>query len=142
MLWIKAFHLIAVIAWFAGLFYLPRLFVYHSETQDNEGYSRFCRMEQKLYYVIMTPAAVAAIAFGLLLLFYYDLWRLHAAAGWLHGKLVLVALLVIFHFLCGNWVRSFQERKNRHRARFFRIVNEFPTLILIPVVILSVVRPF
>lgn len=142
MLWAKAFHLIAVVAWFAGLFYLPRLFVYHIETTDEAGYERFSLMEQKLYYVIMTPAAVTAIVLGLLLLFYYDLWNVHARAGWLHGKLALVLLLVLFHAYCGKCLQDFRLRNNRHSARFFRIINEFPTLVLVSVVIFSVVKPF
>lgn len=142
MLWAKAFHIIALVAWFAGLFYLPRLFVYHIETTDQAGHERFSLMEQKLYYVIMTPAAVVTIALGLILLFYYDLWTVYAKAGWLHSKLTLVVLLVAFHIFCGKCLKDFHQKQNKRSARFFRIINEFPTLVLIPVVIFSVVKPF
>lgn len=140
MIWIKAFHLIAMVAWFAGLFYLPRLFVYHAQAKDNISIERFNTMEQKLYYFIMMPAAFATLFFGVILFFDAPHYYLHAR--WMQAKLLLVLLLVIFHLYCGKLHNDFKHRKNKHSVLFYRYFNEFPTLILISTVILAEVKPF
>ncbi len=140
MLWIKAFHIIFMVTWFAGLFYLPRLFVYHAECHDEPGNARFKVMEHKLL-VIMTMGAVPTVILGLWLLFGY--WReAWPHAGWLHLKLLLVTTLVGYHLYCWKLVRDFRADRNRHGHVFYRWFNEFPALILIAVVILAVVKPF
>lgn len=136
MLWIKAFHIISMVAWFAGLFYLPRLFVYHSLSADAPSRERFRIMERKLYRAIMTPAAVATVIFGAWL------WLGYGIDGrWLHIKLVLVATLIAYHLYCGKLVRDFAAERDRHGHVFFRWFNEYPALVLIAVVILAVVKP-
>jgi putative membrane protein len=139
MLWIKSFHVISMVAWFAGLFYLPRLFVYHADAKDAPSNARFKIMEHRLYYGITTPAGLLTVFFGLWLLFLN-----HAAYSqmmWLHVKFVLVGLLILFHLYCGLIVRDFKKDRNQKSAKFYRIFNEFPTIILIFVVILSIVQP-
>jgi protoporphyrinogen IX oxidase len=136
MLWVKSFHIIFVVAWFAGLFYLPRLFVYHATTSDSLGLERFKVMERKLYYGIMTPSAVLAVAFGLWLWLGYGI-----TGGWLHAKLVLVLILVAYHLYCGRLLADFKHDRNRHSHVYYRWFNEIPVLILIAVVILVVVKP-
>ena len=137
MLWVKAFHIVAVVSWFAGLFYLPRLFVYHSRTDDALGYDRFVLMERKLYRAIMTPAMVLTVALGLWL------WLGFGIAGnWLYAKLALVFLLLIFHFYCGALIVDFAAHRNRHGQAFYRWLNEVPTFLLIAIVILVVVKPW
>lgn len=141
MLWLKALHIIAMVAWFAGLFYLPRLFVYHVDCTDEAGRQRFGIMERRLYRAIMTPAAWVTVLAGLGLLAGYA-WELYGRAGWLHAKLTLVAALVIYHWLCGRYRVALRDGHNRRSARFFRFFNEIPTLILIATVCLTVVKPF
>ncbi|MGD8378119.1 MAG: protoporphyrinogen oxidase HemJ [Gammaproteobacteria bacterium] len=141
MLWVKAFHVIFMVTWFAGLFYLPRLFVYHAMTDDPAGRERFKTMERKLYYGIMTPGAILTIAFGIWLLFAYA-WSAWHSTGWLHAKLVLAALLVGYHLWCGRLVADFARDRNRHGHRWYRIFNEVPVLFLVAMVILVVVKPF
>lgn len=139
ILWIKALHVIAMVCWFAGLFYLPRLFVYHAQTVDTISLERFKVMERRLYYGIMTPAAIITILSGLWLLsanFTYYLSSL-----WMPLKLVLVSTLIIYHFYSGKLMQAFQHNKNRYSHRYYRWFNELPTLILITVVILVIVRP-
>jgi len=138
--WLKAFHLISVVTWFAGLFYLPRLFVYHAMAEDQLGRERFQIMERKLYRGIMTPSLVLVVATGLGLIATLGLDWLRATA-WLHVKLTLVALLVGYHFYLGRAVRRFRAGENRHGHVFYRWINEFPVLILIAVIILAVVKP-
>jgi len=140
MLWVKALHIIFVVCWFAGLFYLPRLFVYHAMTTDAPGIERFKVMERKLYRGIMTPCAVLAVAFGFWLL--VDAWSILGRAGWLHAKLALVALLIGYHIYCGRVVAAFAADRNSHSHSFYRWFNEMPLLILFGAVILAVVRPF
>ena len=140
MLWLKALHIIFMVTWFAGLFYLPRLFVYHAECQDDAGNARFKIMERKLY-AIMSVGAVATVIFGLWLLFAYDLGILTSTL-WLPLKLVLVAGLISYHLFCLKLVREFRADQNRHGHVYYRWFNEVPALILIAVVILAVVRPF
>ncbi len=141
MLWIKSLHVIGMVAWFAGLFYLPRLFVYHVDCTDEPGRRRFEIMERRLYRAIMTPAAVVTVLAGLALLVDYA-WAAYSKAGWLHVKLTLVAGLVVYHWLCGRYLANLRDGRNRHSARFYRVFNEVPTLVLIAVVCLTIVKPF
>ncbi|TNC91936.1 protoporphyrinogen oxidase HemJ [Thalassolituus sp.] len=139
-LWLKAFHIIAVVTWFAAIFYLPRLFVYHADASDDISRERFKVMERKLYRGIMTPSMVIVIALGAWMLtlnssFYFS-------QGWMHAKLTLVALLVIYHFYCGHLLNVFKEDRNTRSHVFYRWFNEVPVFILLGVVILVVVRPF
>lgn len=140
MLWVKAFHIIAVVCWFAGLFYLPRLFVYHSMTSDEVSLERFKVMERKLYRGIMTPSAVIATALGIWML--VDNWSWTMQAGWMHAKLLLVVLLIGYHLLCRRYLILFRDDLNPHGDIFYRVFNEIPVLILVGVVILAVVKPF
>jgi putative membrane protein len=138
MLAIKSLHIIFMVAWFAGLFYLPRLFVYHALATDAIGIERFKVMERRLYRGIMTPSAVLTLAFGLWLWLGYGI-----TGGWLHAKLALVVLLVAHHLFLGKLVRDFAEDRNRHGDRFYRWINEIPALpILVLVVYLVVAKPF
>jgi len=137
MLWVKAFHIIAVVTWFAALFYLPRLFVYHAMSEDAVGIARFKVMERKLYRGIMTPSAVVAVALGLWLWLGFGI-----SGGWLYAKLALVTVLLGYHGYCGKLLRDFRDDRNRHGHVFYRWFNEFPVLILVAVVILVVVKPF
>ena len=140
MLWLKAFHIIFMVTWFAGLFYLPRLYVYHAQTHDEAGHARFKVMERKLFS-IMTIGALFTVLFGLWLLFGYHLETL-ASRLWLPLKLILVAALLAYHYACYRFLLAFREDRNRHGHIFYRWFNEFPAVILIVVVILAVVRPF
>lgn len=141
MLWVKAFHIIFMVTWFAGLFYLPRLFVYHAQCEDTAGRERFKVMERKLYYGITTPGAVLTIVFGLWLLVAYG-WRVYGHMGWIYVKLVLVALLIAYHIYCGKLVADFKHERNRHGHVFYRWFNEIPVLFLAAIVVLVVVKPF
>ena len=140
MLWIKAFHIIAMVTWFGGLFYLPRLFVYHALSEDTLSQARFVIMERKLYYGIMAPGACFTLGLGLWLLQGYG-WVAYKTALWLHLKLMLVLILVLYHFYCGYLRRQFQKNQNQHSHVFYRWLNEFPVLILFGIVILTVVKP-
>lgn len=140
MLWVKAFHIIAVVTWFAAIFYLPRLFVYHASCEDDASNERFKIMERKLYRGIMWPSMVATIALGIWLLSYG--WSYYLAAGWMHAKLTLIVLLVVYHLYCGHIIKQFKEDKNQRSHVFYRYFNEIPVFILVPVVILVVVKPF
>ena len=136
MLWIKAFHIISMVSWFGGLFYLPRLYVYHSLSADRISQERFVIMEHKLFFVIMTPAAVLTVIFG------SWLWLGYGFSGlWLNLKLILVAILIAYHFYCGKLLLDFKHGRNHHGHRFYRWLNELPILILVAVVILVVVKP-
>lgn len=137
MLWIKAFHIIFLVTWFAGLFYLPRLFVYHAMCEDQAGNERFKVMERRLYYGIMTPGAVLTIVFGVWLWLGYGI-----AGGWLHAKLVLVAILIAYHLWSAKLLNDFRHDRNTRSHVWYRWFNEFPTVLLIVVVILTVVKPF
>ena len=137
MLWVKAFHIIFVVTWFAGLFYLPRLFVYHAMTEDAAGRERFKVMERKLYYGIMAPGAVLSILFGLWLWLGYG-----STGGWLHAKLVLVALLIAYHLWCGKLLRDFAHDRNTKSHVWYRWFNEIPVILLAAAVVLVVVKPF
>lgn len=136
ILWVKAFHIIAMVAWFAGLFYLPRLFVYHAMTEDEPGKERFKIMERKLYYAITTPGAMVTLALGLWLIYLYG-----SLQDWLVVKLILVAMLLVYHVYCGVLVRRFAMDTNTRGHRYYRWLNEIPTLLLIGIVVLAVVKP-
>lgn len=142
MLWVKAFHIIFMVTWFAGLFYLPRLFVYHAEASDDISNARFKIMERKLFYGIMTPGGIITIVFGLWMLFGYNAWANNAGTYWLHAKLLLVAILIAYHGYCWKLVKDFKHDRNTRSHVWYRWFNEFPVLILIAVIILAVVRPF
>ena len=137
MLWVKAFHIIAVVTWFAALFYLPRLFVYHAMSEDTISIERFKVMERKLYRGIMTPSAIAVVSLGLWLWLGFGFH-----GGWLHAKLVLVTLLIGYHWYCGKLLRDFRDDRNTRSHVFYRWFNEFPVLLLVAIVILVVVKPF
>lgn len=139
MLWIKAFHIIFVVCWFAGIFYLPRLFVYHAQTQDQAARDQFKLMERRLYRFI-TPFMLISITLGAWMAF--DGWALYKTQMWLHLKMTLVSLLVIYHLYCGRIVKAFAEDRNVRDHVYYRWFNEIPVFILFPVVILVVVRPF
>lgn len=141
MLWVKAFHIIFMVTWFAGLFYLPRLYVYHTMSTDQASIKRFKIMERKLYFGIMTPGAVLTLITGGWLLYSYA-WAFYKHAGWLHAKLLLVVILIMYHIYCGYLLKTFQQDRNTHSHIFYRWLNEFPVVILICTVILVVVRPF
>lgn len=141
MLWIKTFHLIAMVVWFSGIFYLPRLFVYHAMSTDTISQERFQLMERKLYYGIMTPGAIFTILLGLWLLKGYA-WLLYQHSLWLHLKVGLVIVLIVYHLYCGYLRKQFAAGKNQHSHRYYRWLNEFPVLLLIGIVILAVVKPF
>jgi putative membrane protein len=139
--WIKSAHILAVIAWMAGTLYLPRLYVYHAMvTPASECAATFKIMERRLQRGIMTPAMVASLSFGALLAVTPGLVDWHR--GWIWAKMVLVAGLAGYHGVLAKWRRDFAENRNRHSPRFFRIVNEVPTVLLIGIVVLVVVRPF
>jgi protoporphyrinogen IX oxidase len=140
MLWFKAFHIIAVICWFAAIFYLPRLFVYHATADDKATSERFKIMERKLYRGIMTPSAVLSIIFGAIVYSYNPVY--YSSSAWMHAKLFCVALLLVYHFLCGQHLKSFRDDKNEKSHVYFRIFNEVPVALLILIVILVVVKPF
>ncbi len=141
MLWIKAFHIIFMITWFAALFYLPRLFVYHSMSTDKTSIDRFKLMERKLYYGIMTPSAVLTIISGTWLLYSYA-WDLYKSFLWIHIKLVLVLILFCYHLYCGYLYRQFKNNNNKHSHVFYRWLNELPVLILVSIIILITTKPF
>lgn len=141
MLWVKAFHIMSVITWFAALFYLPRLFVYHAMSEDEVSNARFKIMERKLYRGIMTPSAVIALILGGWLISYYPIAAL-MGMGWLQVKLVLVAVLFAYHGMCGRILKEFANDNNQRTHVYYRWFNELPVLILIAVVILAVVKPF
>jgi len=139
-LWIKALHVISVIAWMAGILYLPRLFVYHSGAAPGSELSETLKvMERRLLRAIMTPAMLASYVFGIaLVLSEFVDWK----SGWLHVKLVLVLALTAGHGLMARWRKEFERDANKRPARFYRIANEIPTLLLIGIVILVIVKPF
>lgn len=138
-LWIKAFHIMAVVTWFAGLFYLPRLFVYHAMSEDQISRERFKIMERKLYRGIMTPSMVVAVGLGIWMLILAPQWL---QQGWMHAKLTLVVLLIVYHFLCGAQLRRFASDSNTRSHVFYRWFNEAPVLVLIGAVLLVVLKPF
>ncbi len=137
MLWLKALHVIAMVTWFAGLFYLPRLFVYHADADDPLGVQRFQIMEHRLF-AIMTIGAVATVLFGAAMIVAApDYLKM----GWLHTKLMLVVLLILYHLYCYKCLRDFARDRNTRTAKWYRAFNEVPSLLLIGIVILAVVKP-
>ncbi|MGR8949385.1 MAG: protoporphyrinogen oxidase HemJ [Gammaproteobacteria bacterium] len=140
-LWIKAFHLITVVTWFAGLFYLPRLFVYHAMASDDPiGIERFKVMERKLYYGIMTPSVLITAILGGALIYLQGIDWL-AEMKWLQLKLVIVALLIIYHAYLGVLLNRFKRDENVHSHVFYRWINELPVLVLVTVVCLAIIKP-
>ena len=137
MLWVKALHIVFVVSWFAGLFYLPRLFVYHAQATDPATIETFKVMERKLYRGIMTPTMVLTLVFGGWLWLGYGI-----SGGWLHAKLVLVLVLVAYHFWMGKLRRDFANGANTRSHVFYRWVNELPLVLLLAIVLLVVLKPF
>ncbi|CAO3399225.1 protoporphyrinogen oxidase HemJ [Azospirillum sp. 11R-A] len=138
--WIKALHVISIIAWMAGLLYLPRLFVYHCQVQaGSEASETFKVMERRLLRAIMNPAMIAAYVFGIAMIVLTPEWM---KQGWLHAKLLFVLLLTASHMMMARWRRDFAEDRNTRPQRFFRIANEVPTLLMIGIVVFVIVKPF
>lgn len=138
-LWIKSFHIVCIVAWMAGLFYLPRLYVYHSKTQpDTQMHETFLIMEDKLYRFIMQPAMFFSLTSGVVLATISDTWQM----PWLHVKLLSIILLLGFHFLLRAWYHDFERKIFSHSERFYRLVNEIPTVLLVIIVICVVIKPF
>lgn len=140
--WIKAFHIISVISWMAGLLYLPRLFVYHADcAPESEQAQTFVIMEGRLYKAIMTPSMAASWVFGLILVFVFDAvdWE---TDRWFYVKFLFVVGLSAFHEFLGKLRQQFSENNNRHDPRFYRLINEIPTALMVGIVILVIVRPF
>lgn len=140
MLWIKALHIIFLVTWMAGLFYLPRLFVYHADATDEISQKRFKIMERRLYFGITTPGMIFTTFFGVWLITYNPSYYL--SSGWFHAKILLVLVLMGYHLVCGWFLLQFQQDKNTHGSKFYRLFNEIPTLLFIGIVILAVVKPF
>jgi len=135
---LKALHIMFMVTWFAGLFYLPRLYVYHAMAADDAaGCARFKIMERKLFWGIMTPGAILTILFGIAMVLQLDVMD-----KWLHVKIMLVVVLVIYHIWCGKILKNFKLDCNTHSHVWYRWFNELPVLILIPVVLLAVLKPF
>lgn len=140
ILWLKAFHIFFMVAWFAGIFYLPRLFVYHAENKDENTSETFKVMERRLLYFV-TPFALFTLVFGVLLIWQYGMdW--FRASGWLHTKLALVTFLYVYHGYCFKLLKDFKLNRNRRSPKFYRIFNEVPVLILLAVIVLAVVKPY
>jgi protoporphyrinogen IX oxidase len=138
MLWLKAFHIIAVTTWFAGLFYLPRLYVYHAAAGDPIGIERFAVMERRLF-ALTTIGAVASLSFGAAMLAESPAYL---AMGWLRVKLLLVLLLIAYHVACYALMQDFARNRNAHSAKWYRAFNEIPSILLIAIVLLAVLKPF
>lgn len=140
-LYVKAFHIIAVVTWFAAIFYLPRLFVYHASAEDSVSRERFKIMERKLYRGIMTPSMVVVVTLGSWLISFNPHYYL-LESHWLHAKLTLVALLIVYHFYCGHLLKVFRDDNNQRSHVFYRWFNEIPVFMLIAIVILAITKPF
>lgn len=138
MIWLKAFHVIAMVTWFAGLFYLPRLFVYHADAVDAPSLERFEIMERRLF-ALMTIGGAATIILGILMI---AAAPAYLKMGWLHVKLSLVMLLIAYHVYCHRLMRNFVRRRNIRSSKWYRVFNEIPSLLLIAIVVLAVVKPF
>ncbi|OOS07868.1 putative membrane protein [Moraxella cuniculi DSM 21768] len=137
--YLKAFHIISMVCWFAGIFYLPRLFVYHAMSEDTPSQDRFALMERKLYRGIMTPAMIATWGFGLSMIALAP--SVYLSQGWLHIKLVLTICLTVYHLLCGQFRKRLVDNPHYKSHTYWRMFNEIPVVILIAVVILAVVKP-
>lgn len=140
MLLLKALHLIFMVTWFAGLFYLPRLFVYHALSSDEVGIERFKTMERKLYFGIMTPGAVLTLVFGIWLAAVNG-WSLYAMQTWFQVKLLLLLFLVIYHVYCGKLLNDFKLDRNKYSHVWYRWFNEIPVIFLIAIILLAVYKP-
>lgn len=138
-LWLKAFHLIAMVAWYAGLFYLPRLFVYHAQSSDSVSQQRFVIMERRLFRGIMTPAMVVTLALGIAMLVLHPFWL---QTGWMHAKLALIVLLVVYHHVCMYHMLQLARGTNQRSHVYFRWFNEVPLIPLIGIIVLAVIKPF
>jgi len=137
MLWLKAFHVVAMVTWFAGLFYLPRLYVYHADATDTVSLQRFLIMERRLF-AIMTIGAVATAVFGVSMIVAVPAYL---TMGWLHAKFSLVVLLIGYHVWCYKLLRDFAAGRNRHSSKWYRGFNEVPSVLLIGIVVLAIVQP-
>jgi len=137
MLWLKAFHIVAAVTWFAGLFYLPRLYVYHADAKDSISIERFCVMERRLFG-IMTIGAVATVVLGAAMVI---LAPAYLTTQWLRLKLLLVLLLIAYHLFCYKLMADFAHQRNTRSAKWYRFFNELPSLLLIAIVLLAVVKP-
>ncbi|MEZ5584744.1 MAG: CopD family protein [Candidatus Competibacteraceae bacterium] len=140
-LWLIALHLIFMVTWFAGLFYLPRLYVYHAMSEDAISIERFKVMERKLFYGIMTPGAVLTLVFGIWMLVDYA-WAAYGRMGWLHTKLLLLLLMVAYHVWCGKLMLDFKHDRNRRSHVWYRWFNEVPVIFLIGIILLAELKPF
>ncbi|UYF99953.1 MULTISPECIES: protoporphyrinogen oxidase HemJ [unclassified Halomonas] len=141
-LWMKALHLMAMVTWFAALFYLPRLFVYHAtarDASDEQAITYFKTMERKLYRGIMTPSMILVLIFGGIMLYLVPGWM---SQGWMHVKLTLVALLIAYHHVCLIYLKQFAQNRCTKSHTFFRFFNEAPVIVLVAVVLLAVLKPF
>ena len=137
---LKALHLISVVTWFAGIFYLPRLFVYHSTAEDQVSKDRFVIMETKLYRLIMNPSMIITLVLGIWMLSLN--WAVYSSQVWIWVKIVLIVALVGYHHYCLGIIKAFTRGEVRHSEKFFRIFNEIPVLILVSVIFLAVLKPF
>jgi len=140
ILWLKAFHVFFMIAWMAGIFYLPRLFVYHAESQHQETKDQFKIMERRLWFFV-TPFALLTLILGILIIYLYGVEWLKASA-WMHAKLAIVALFYVYHFYLYSLLKTFAADKNTKSPRFYRMINELPVLALLAIVILAILKPF
>lgn len=140
MLWTKALHLTFMVTWFAGLLYLPRLYVYHAMSNDQISIDRFKIMERKLFFGVMTPGALLTIFFGIWTI-YLNGWTTYSGTLWLHFKLLLIALLIAYHIYCGKLLIDFKRDRNVHSHVWYRWFNELPVIFLFLIIILAVVRP-
>ena len=141
MLWYKALHLIFMVTWFSGLFYLPRLFVYHAMSDDKISIDRFKVMEKKLFYGIATPGGLLTIIFGFCLLVSNGMTS-YSGQLWLSLKMILIAVLVLYHIYCFSLLQDFKYDRNKHTHIWYRWFNEVPILILVGIVLLAVIKPF
>ena len=140
MLLLKSLHLIFMVTWFAGLFYLPRLFVYHAMSSDDISIDRFKIMERKLYYGIMTPGAVLTLIFGVWLAVVNG-WNHYMIQAWFQVKLLLLLILISYHVYCGKLLQDFKHDRNRHSHTWYRWYNEIPVIFLIAIILLAVYKP-
>jgi putative membrane protein len=139
--WAKAWHLIAMVTWFAGIFYLPRLFVYHAMSEDKTSIERFKIMERKLYFGITTPSMIVTMGCGIWMLYDYA-WAAYSSMMWLHIKLALIGILLVYHFYCGKLLKDFKHDRNTRSHVWYRWFNEIPVILLVVIVILAVRKSF
>lgn len=139
-LWLKAIHIIGVICWFAGIFYLPRLFIYHAEAEDHISKERFKIMEHKLYRIIMTPSMLISVVFGVWM--FVESWQAYSTQFWIWIKIALVIGLIGYHHYCLKIIKAFAADQVLHSPKFFRMFNELPVIVLLGAVILVVIKPF